>query len=50
MRAMPGVIIRTKPHVKTDCQQASSHSEEQGVREGGSKTKSNNKTRREMMP
>lgn len=48
MRAMPGVIIRTKPHVKTDCQQASSHSEERGVKEGGVKKKK--KTRREMMP
>ena len=31
MRAMPGESRRTnKPHVKTDCQLASSHSEEQG--------------------
>lgn len=36
MRAMPGVI-RTKPCVKIDCQQASSHSEEQGMKEGGVK-------------
>lgn len=38
MRAMPGVI-RTKPCVKIDCRQASSHSEEQGMKEGGVKKK-----------
>lgn len=41
MTAMPGVIRRTKPRVKTDCQQASSHSEEQGMKEGGVKKKKN---------
>lgn len=37
MCAMPGEIRRTKPHVKTNCQLASSHSEEQGMKEGGQK-------------
>lgn len=46
MTAMPGEIRRTKPRVKTNCELASSHSEERGdeggwrrVRKGGGEEK-----------
>lgn len=35
MRAMWGEIRRTEPHVKTNCELASSHSAKGGMKEGG---------------
>lgn len=45
-----GEVRRSKPHVKTNCELASSHSEERGTKEGRGEKETEEGREEEMMP